>query len=129
AISASGMPHRPKPPTAIVWPSATTPARAAAALGYTLLIDVLVWIVRAPAAIIRAATIGRRRGLARRDRFHNPMQASRPRPTMTDPHAARAAQAHPAQACDDHGPSAQACDGHGNPAHGHDDHGHPHHRV
>lgn len=48
---------------------------------------------------------------------------------MTDPHAARAAQAHPAQACDDHGPSAQACDGHGNPAHGHDDHGHPHHRV
>src|SRR5687768_859658 len=31
AISASGMPHRPKPPTARVWPSATTPRSAAAA--------------------------------------------------------------------------------------------------
>ncbi len=47
AISASGMPHRPKPPTAIVWPSATMPARAAAALGNTLLIEVLAWIVSA----------------------------------------------------------------------------------
>jgi len=33
AISASGMPHRPKPPTAMVWPSFTTPASALAASG------------------------------------------------------------------------------------------------
>ena len=33
AISASGMPHRPKPPTAINWPSRTMPFSAAAALG------------------------------------------------------------------------------------------------
>jgi uncharacterized protein (TIGR00369 family) len=32
SISASGMPHRPKPPTASNWPSRTMPARAAAAL-------------------------------------------------------------------------------------------------
>src|SRR5512137_1825857 len=38
AISASGMPHRPKPPTAIVCPSFTTSASAAAAEGYTLFI-------------------------------------------------------------------------------------------
>src|SRR5664279_626130 len=38
SISASGMPHRPKPPTAMSWPSRTTPARAAAALGKTLFI-------------------------------------------------------------------------------------------
>ena len=48
---------------------------------------------------------------------------------MTDPHAARAAQAHPAHACDDHGQTAQARDGHAKPARVHDDHGHPHHRV
>src|SRR4051812_9460111 len=36
SISASGMPHRPKPPTAISWPSRTTPANAAAALGKIL---------------------------------------------------------------------------------------------
>ena len=33
SISASGMPHRPKPPTASVWPSATTPLSAASAEG------------------------------------------------------------------------------------------------
>src|SRR5678815_669982 len=32
------MPHRPKPPTAISWPSRTTPASAAAALGKILFI-------------------------------------------------------------------------------------------
>ena len=31
AISASGMPHRPKPPTATIWPSLTTPSSAAKA--------------------------------------------------------------------------------------------------
>src|SRR6476659_10269631 len=38
SMSASGMPHRPKPPTAISWPSCATPARAAAALGKILFI-------------------------------------------------------------------------------------------
>ena len=33
AIKASGIPHRPKPPTAMVCPLATTPSKAAAALG------------------------------------------------------------------------------------------------
>jgi hypothetical protein len=37
SIRASGMPHRPKPPTAMSWPSATTPWSAAAALGKILL--------------------------------------------------------------------------------------------
>jgi hypothetical protein len=36
AISASGMPHRPKPPTASSWSSATMPSSAAAALGKIL---------------------------------------------------------------------------------------------
>src|SRR6187431_1082547 len=36
SISASGMPHSPKPPTASSWPSRTTPASAAAALGKIL---------------------------------------------------------------------------------------------
>lgn len=38
AISASGMPHKPNPPTAIIWPSFTTPARASFALAKTLFI-------------------------------------------------------------------------------------------
>src|SRR3954470_11745618 len=36
AISASGMPHRPKPPTASTCPSLITPSSAALALGKTL---------------------------------------------------------------------------------------------
>src|SRR5690606_32358452 len=40
AISASGMPHSPNPPTARVWPSATRSASAARASGYR--VDVLM---------------------------------------------------------------------------------------
>jgi hypothetical protein len=42
AINASGMPHRPKPPTASSCPSRTMPSSAFAALGYTLFIHRLL---------------------------------------------------------------------------------------
>src|SRR5690606_1318444 len=57
AIRASGMPHRPKPPTAIIWPSSTTPASASSALAYTLSI--------CPAPGNRDSWKARLRGVAR----------------------------------------------------------------
>src|SRR5205814_1420787 len=51
-ISASGMPHRPKPPTASNWPSFTMPLSASAALGYTLFICHLQGIWNAARSVL-----------------------------------------------------------------------------
>src|SRR5688572_18747300 len=66
-IRASGMPHRPNPPTASTWLSATTPRRASTADGntfcigiYRLMTDGMVLPRGLHARIVRAAAAFRR---------------------------------------------------------------------